>query len=117
MPLHPMGTGWLGPKAAGWVQAAGRWQDLELVGVRGVWKMRLLLQACMSPLEPVRHTGDGVNDHGVWHRISPCIQGGRSIPRSPSASFQLAKCYRLAGALPKFMGLEPIVGIARAGRM
>lgn len=119
VPLHPMGTDWLGPKAAGWMQAAGRRQDLELVGVRGVWvgcwKMGLLLQAWMSPLEPIRHTGDGVNGHGVWHSISPSIQGSRSIPRSPSASFQLAKCYHLAGAFPKFMVLEPIPGTGRAG--
>lgn len=53
-----------------------------------------------GPLEPVRHTGDRVNDYGVWHRTIRSIQGGRSIPRSPPASLQLAKCYCLAGAFP-----------------
>lgn len=111
-----METGWLGPKAAGWVQAAGRWHSLELVGVRGVcvrcWKMRFLLQAWMSPLQPARHTG--LKDREVWHRISPSNQGSRSIPRPPPASFQLAKRSHLAGAFPKPVGfLELIPGAGR----
>lgn len=53
-----------------------------------------------GPLEPVRHTGDGVNNHGVWHRTTCSIQGGRSIPKSLPAFLQLAKCYCLAGAFP-----------------
>lgn len=105
---------WLGPKAAGWAQAGGRWKDLELLGVRGAWvgcwKMRLLLQAWMSPLEPVRHAGDGVNDHEVWHRITPSIQRGRSTPRSPSL-LSAGKTLPPSGCFPKTQGfLELIPG-------
>lgn len=88
-----MGTGWLELMGAGSREvaepAAGGCQGC----LCGVLENETPAPGLDEPMEPVRHPW-GLAQHQP-------SRGSRNIPKSPPASFQLAKRYHLAGAFPK----------------